>query len=105
VRAGQAHATLVRRFEAGDDAQQRGLAAARWAEDGEELAVLDLEGDLVDRGNRAEALGDAVDLQQRRHATASRLSRCDNSTRKKLKPITMVAMALISGVTPKRIMA
>ena len=53
----------------------------------------------------AEALGDAVDLQQRAHAAASRLRRCDSSTRKKLKPITMVAMALISGVTPKRIMA
>ena len=51
--------------EPGDHAQRRGLAAARRAEQGEELAVADGEVEAVDGGHLAEALGDAVDLHGR----------------------------------------
>ena len=40
----------VGRLEARQHAQQRGLAAARAAQQGEQLAALDLEIDAVDRG-------------------------------------------------------
>ena len=48
-------------LEAGDHPQQGGLAAARRAEEADELALLDGERDVVERGERAEALGDALD--------------------------------------------
>ena len=44
-------------FEAGEQAQQRGLAAAGGPEQREELACADIERERVDRGHRAEALG------------------------------------------------
>ncbi len=50
----------VGRLEAGQQAQQRGLAAARAAQQGEQLAAFDVEIDAVDGGDRAEALGDAL---------------------------------------------
>jgi hypothetical protein len=57
--------------EARDHAQQRGLAAARGAEDGEETAALDAEGERVDCRMRAEALqrglGFQVEVQRSRH--------------------------------------
>ena len=40
---------LGRHFEAGEHAQQRGLAAARGPEQREELSRLDVEADIVDR--------------------------------------------------------
>ena len=46
-----------RRLEAGEHAQQRGLAAARRPEQREEFAVRDVERKPLDRGQRAEALG------------------------------------------------
>ena len=54
------------RLEAGDHAQRRGLAAARGAEQREELARGDREVGVVDRDEVAEALGDVVDLDDRR---------------------------------------
>jgi hypothetical protein len=47
----------VGRLEAREHAQQSGLAAARAAQQREQLAARDLEIDAVDRGDRAEALG------------------------------------------------
>ena len=44
----------ARRLEAGQHAQQRGLAAARAAEQREELALEDVEADIVDGGEIAE---------------------------------------------------
>ena len=55
-----------RGLEAGDHAQGRGLAAARRAEQREELARGDREAGVVDRHEVAEALGDVVDLDDRR---------------------------------------
>ena len=45
---------LVGLLEAGDEAQAGGLARARGAEHGEELALGDVEGDAVDGPDRAE---------------------------------------------------
>ena len=56
-------ATAVGHVEAGDHAQQRGLAATRRTEKGEELAGLDADADVVDRGEIAETAGDVLDLE------------------------------------------
>ena len=53
----------VLHLEAGDHAQQRGLAAAGRPEEADELAALDLERDVIERREGAEALGDALDPQ------------------------------------------
>ena len=58
-------APLAGRFEPGEHAQQGRLAAARGAEQREELAPLDIEADIVDRDERAEALGDGLELDER----------------------------------------
>ena len=47
----------VRPFEAGDQAQERGLAATRWSEQGEEFAFKDIEREMIDCRSAAEALG------------------------------------------------
>ena len=52
-----------RLFEAGDHAQQRGLAAAGRAEQADECAVRHGEVDRVDRREVAELLGDVLDCQ------------------------------------------
>ena len=54
VAAIQQDAALVRRLEAGEHAQQRGLAAAARPEQREELAGRDIERDAVDRAKTAE---------------------------------------------------
>ena len=55
--------------EAGDLAQQRGLAASRGPENGHELAVADFEGDVVEGAKGAERLGHAIDGQPRHGRT------------------------------------
>ncbi len=50
----------LRRQEAGDAAQQRGLAAARWSQQSDELALLDGEVDRREGRLSAEMLGQAV---------------------------------------------
>ena len=60
----------VLRLQAGDHAQQRGLAAARGAEEADELALLHLQRDVVERGEGAEALGHRPDAQV--HGVATR---------------------------------
>src|SRR2546430_6224924 len=54
------------RLEAGDDAQKRGLAAARGADDGNEFTALDHEVDVVQRLQFAERLAEMGNLQLRR---------------------------------------
>jgi hypothetical protein len=56
-------ATAVGHFEAGDRAQERGLAATRRTEKGEELAGLDADVDVVDGGEITETAGDVLDLE------------------------------------------
>src|SRR6185369_12792216 len=55
---------LVGRIETGDQAQDGGLAAARGAEQREELAGLDVERHFLESFERAEALGDPADFEQ-----------------------------------------
>ena len=55
----------VRPLEAGDQAQQRGLAAARGTEQGEELALINVERQMIDDRGTAEAFGQDFDAQQR----------------------------------------
>ena len=51
----------ARIFEAGHHAQQRRLAAARAAEQAEDLALEDLQRNIVDRDEVTETLGDVFD--------------------------------------------
>jgi hypothetical protein len=57
-------AAFARHLEAGQHAQQRGLAAAGAAQQREQLARGDIEVDAGDRGNVTEALHDTVDADQ-----------------------------------------
>jgi hypothetical protein len=50
--------------EVGEHAQERGLAAAGGAEEGEELAGADRDGDLVQGGEVAEPLGGPADVDE-----------------------------------------
>ena len=54
-----------RLLEAREHAQQRRLARARAAEQAEQLALEDVERDVVDRGDVAELLGDVADAHER----------------------------------------
>ena len=76
VLAVEQDAALIRRLEAGQHAQQRGLAAAARAQQREELAGADVERQAIHRAKAAESLGHALDAQQRHvGATAWRPSR------------------------------
>ena len=55
-----------RLLQAAQHAQQRGLAAARRPHDGEELALLNVEGHVVDRNKAAELLGQVDHAQDGR---------------------------------------
>src|SRR6185437_6957556 len=57
-------AALVRGLEAREQAQQRGLAAARRAEQREEFVGPDIEGEVFHGRDRAEALGDPLEAHQ-----------------------------------------
>ena len=65
VLAREKNPSAVGQIEAGDHAQERRLAAARWPQQGEEFACLDGDADLIDRGKVAETAGDILDLEQR----------------------------------------
>ena len=60
--AGKEDLALIGRFHTGDDAQQRGLAAARRTEERNEFAGRNVEVDVVERDEIAEALGDVADF-------------------------------------------
>ncbi len=51
---------LIRGFQTGDDPQQRGFTAARWAEQRHELAALNVQADVVQRLERVEILADVT---------------------------------------------
>ncbi len=59
----QDDAPLGRPLEAGKAAQQRGFAAARTTEQREDLALANLQADVVDRDEAVELLADRVDAQ------------------------------------------
>ncbi len=60
------HLAGVGRELAGEDAQQRGLAGAAFADDRDDLARKNLHRDAVERAHRAEGEGQVARLQQRR---------------------------------------
>ena len=62
VLAAYEDSALIRFVEARDVAQKRRLAASRRPEQEEELAGLDLKIDMIERGRRAEALREVLDL-------------------------------------------
>ncbi|MCY1546690.1 hypothetical protein D9M68_827010 [compost metagenome] len=64
VAAANHHPARRRRFEAGDHAQAGRLAAARRAEQADELAVGDLETDVGNRDESAEGLGDVLEFDR-----------------------------------------
>ena len=68
VLAVQHDAAGIGNVEARDHPQQRGLAATRGPEKGEELAGVDADADVVDRGEVAETAGDVLDVEQRHRA-------------------------------------
>ena len=64
-RAADEDLALRRAIDAGQHVDQRGLAAARFADDGHELAAIDLQIDAVQRGELARrGLVDLVDIVQ-----------------------------------------
>ncbi len=58
-------AALVWRLQAGEAAQDRGLAASAGAEQRQRVALGDLERDAFDRNEAAEALAEALDGDER----------------------------------------
>ena len=62
VRAVEVDRARIGRLEAGDDAQQRGLARARRPEQRDQLAGVDVQIDVVDRGEGAEAPADVANF-------------------------------------------
>jgi hypothetical protein len=60
VLSGDQHRARGRLLEPGDHAQRGGLAAAAGAEQGEELALCDVEIEVVNGDQVAERLGDAL---------------------------------------------
>jgi hypothetical protein len=63
----QGQAPLGRSVEAGDAVEHRGLAGAIRADDGSDGAPRGGEGNLLHRGQAAEAHGQLLDCQDRRH--------------------------------------
>src|SRR5712692_10242020 len=63
VAAGLLDAAARLDVEAGDGAQQRGLAAPRRTQEADELALVDLERDVVEGGEGAELLGEALNAE------------------------------------------
>ncbi len=65
VLAVEQDAAFARRLEAGEQAQQRGLAAAGGAEQRKKFAVPDVEAERIDRGHIAETLADLLEAHER----------------------------------------
>jgi hypothetical protein len=60
--AGDRDAARVRSLEAREQAQERGLAGAAWAEQRDQLAAIDVQGGAVDRSGEPERLAKAFGL-------------------------------------------
>jgi hypothetical protein len=57
------HRAVGLNVQPGNRAQQGGLAAAGGAEETDELALVDVDADIIQRGEIAKALGDVADAQ------------------------------------------
>src|SRR5678815_2998682 len=78
VHAVEQRAAAVGALEAGQDAQQRGLARPRRAEQGDQPAARDLERDLVERIERSESLGETANFD---HGASTRRAITRRATR------------------------
>src|SRR5438093_1752457 len=90
----------VGRFEAGDDAQQRRFPRAGGAEEGQQSAARDLEADLAERDERAEALRHPLDRDAHgsppwaaSRAASARSRRVFHSSAVFAKSVTSASMA------------
>src|SRR6185312_1872732 len=61
----QQYVARRRVLKPGDGVERRRLAGARWPEEGEELALRNIDGDVMDGAHRAERLADVADRQKR----------------------------------------
>ncbi len=93
-----AHADLaaIRLLEAGDQAQQCGLAAAGAAEDGDQAAGFDREADVPQHRRGAEAFPQDGDLQAGHHAA---LSAANTLAAPKRRASSQEAASDISAIT------
>jgi hypothetical protein len=93
-----------RQLEAGDHPQGRGLAAAGWAQERDELTPLGGEVEVLDCGHLAEPLLDTGQLEER-HERMPSMAQCAPPTWMRVRePRPSIAMAIIaSQVTPKLI--
>ena len=64
--APQPHLAARRRHGTGEDLEQRRLPGAVLSDDRLDATALDRQGDVVERGRRAEAFGDAAELEGER---------------------------------------
>ena len=94
---------FLRRFQAGDAAQRGGLAAAGGAEQGDQLAVGDLEADMVDDGLVAEALDQSFDGDARAHAANRVLFRIPNFSGARI--MATISATVMTVVTIDRALA
>ena len=67
LRTLEAETALLLAIDAGEDVEEGGLARAVGADEPVDLALADRERNLGERGEAAEALGDALDLEKRGH--------------------------------------
>ena len=88
--------------EPGDGAQQRGLAAARGTEQGEEIALGEDQRDVVERTDLAVTLGDVAGLDDAHRSPPNFERRAKASMMAMETKMTSVEMALTSGVKPLR---
>src|SRR5262249_37657990 len=75
VGAGEGDAALVRAVDPGDDVEQRGLARAVRPDEANDLAVVDVEIDRIERNEPAEAAGEAAAGEQAHDALILRSRR------------------------------
>src|SRR5262249_60657123 len=100
--AGQHDAAGARPLEAGDDVEQRALAAPGVADHRHELTFADAERDVAEDAHAAEFLADVIDLEEaHRHSLQARrrLSRpSPASSRTPMRPMAMMAkITLVSA--------
>jgi hypothetical protein len=70
----QPDAAVCRPLQTDDDLQERALACPVGTDDGDDVAVVDPEGDVVDGRETAEPLRDPVDLEEQSLSSATTLA-------------------------------
>ena len=87
----------VGRFQPGDDPQQRGLARPRRPEQRQQRALLDIQADVVERHEIAEALGDVLDGNA--HATTCSPTACNAAASARSRRVLRSSQVLTASVT------